>query len=171
MWTVVGDEVRVIEGVGAVGSADFIVHAGEATGGSPAREYSDLPQERATAQAPVPSTYGSRGMQVESGDLAGAMITVQGRWCWPGQSGSRGVERRAELSGFADGVEVGCERKTGLWGWRWYLLRWRTVGKEGVLLNALVIRGFKGEKKCQPWIFISAPMNLFIMLPLSSFVR
>ena len=48
--------------------------------------------------------------------------------------------RRAELSGFADGVEVGCERKTGLWGWECYILRWRTVGKECVLLNALVIR-------------------------------
>lgn len=50
------------------------------------------------------------------------------------------MERRAELSGFADGVKVGCERKTGLWGWGCYILRWRTVGKECVLLNALVIK-------------------------------
>lgn len=144
-----------------MGSADFILNAGEATGGFPAREDSDLPQEQVDAQATVPSTYGSRGMQVESGDLAGAMIIVQGHWCWPGQSRSRGVERRAELSGFADGVEVGCERKTGLWGWGCCLLRWWTVGKEGILLNALVISRFKGEKKCQPWIFTSAPIYPF----------
>lgn len=44
IWTGVGDEVRVIEGVGAVGSADFILHAGEAAGGFPARDTQIYPR-------------------------------------------------------------------------------------------------------------------------------